>query len=72
MAEQSSPPEAVVTREFTPVPVAPNVTVTIGTVVVRPAVATTVTPVTPAPARARPAPTRSMSLEDYLSTREGT
>ncbi|WP_328617044.1 hypothetical protein OHS18_12020 [Amycolatopsis sp. NBC_00355] len=67
----------VATREFAapartrlpaPAPVAPNVTVTIGTVVVRPAATTTAAP---APARARRAPTRSMSLEDYLSGREG-
>lgn len=48
-------------------PVTPNVTVTIGTVVVRPAATTTATP---APARVRRSPTRSMSLDDYLSTRE--
>jgi hypothetical protein len=53
-----------------PGPVAPNVTVTIGTVVVRPAATTTAAPA-PAPARARRAPSRSMSLDDYLSTREG-
>ncbi|TDV48776.1 hypothetical protein CLV71_108136 [Actinophytocola oryzae] len=45
----------------------PNVTVTIGTVVVRPAA----TAASPAPPRTRRAPTRSMSLGDYLSTREG-
>lgn len=50
--------------------VAPNVTVTIGTVVVRPAATTTAAPA-PASAQARRAPSRSMSLDDYLSTREG-